>query len=106
MQQNVDKRRSAGAAGVVCSAFLCKIQKLSQVAHVFVKMANLVILSRGMNIFSDDFKYYSPGTGKLSRDGFLRLTKTLDVAFSSFRVEPTDFVVSCAASFAVKTAYQ
>ncbi|CAM9762180.1 unnamed protein product, partial [Hapterophycus canaliculatus] len=69
-----------------------QLRKRLEVAHVFVNLANLVLLSRGMNILSKDFKYYSPGTGKLDRDSFLRLTKTLDVAFSNFRVLPTDFV--------------
>lgn len=45
----------------------------SQVAHVFVNLANLVLLSRGKNILSEDFKYYSPGTGKLDRDRFVRV---------------------------------
>lgn len=43
----------------------------AQVAHVFVSLANLVLLSRGKNILSEDFKYYSPGTGKLDRDRFV-----------------------------------
>ncbi|CAM9703546.1 unnamed protein product [Pylaiella littoralis] len=69
-----------------------ELRKRLEVAHVFVNLANLVLLSRGKNILSEDFKYYSPGTGRLDRDSFLRLTKTLDVAFSNFRVRPTDFV--------------
>lgn len=40
---------------------------------MFVKMANLVLLSRGKNILSKDFKYYSPGTGRLDRDRFVEL---------------------------------
>lgn len=44
----------------------------TQVAHVFVNLANLVLLSRGKNILSEDFKYYSPGTGRLDRDRFVR----------------------------------
>lgn len=68
-----------------------------QVAHVFVNLANIVVLSRGANILAEDFKYYSPATGRLDRDAFLRLTKTLDVAFSKFRVYPRDFVVSSVA---------
>lgn len=64
-----------------------------QLAHVFVSLAKLVILSRGRDILSGDFKFYSPGTGRLDRDAFLRVTKTIDVAFSSFKVYPTDFTV-------------
>lgn len=63
-------------------------------AQVFVKMANLVILSRGMNVLAEDFKFYSPGTRKFDRERYLRLTKTIDVAFSTFNVRPTDFTVS------------
>ncbi|CAN0193805.1 unnamed protein product [Ectocarpus sp. 12 AP-2014] len=70
-----------------------ELRKRLEVAHVFVSLANLVLLSRGKNVLAEDFKYYSPGTGRLDRDSFLRLTKTLDVAFSTFRVTPTDFVV-------------
>lgn len=40
----------------------------AKVAHVFVSLANLVLLSRGKNILAEDFKYYSPGTGRLDRD--------------------------------------
>eukprot|EP00903_Cladosiphon_okamuranus_P018672 g17186.t1 len=70
-----------------------QLRKRLEVAHIFVSLANLVLLSRGKNILAEDFKYYSPGTGRLDRDRFLRLTKTLDVAFSTFRVFPTDFTV-------------
>eukprot|EP00904_Undaria_pinnatifida_P013928 jgi/Undpi1/9666/HiC_scaffold_27.g12122.m1 len=69
-----------------------ELRKRLEVAHVFVKMANLVILSRGMNILSEDFKFYSPGTGRLDRERYLKLIKTMDVAFSTFRVYPSDFV--------------
>lgn len=68
-----------------------ELRRKLQVAQVFVKMANLVILSRGMNVLAEDFRFYSPGTAKLDRDRYLRLTKTIDVAFSTFNVRPTDF---------------
>lgn len=45
-----------------------RLTQYSQVAHVFVNLANLVLLSRGKNILAEDFKYYSPGTGRLDRD--------------------------------------
>ncbi|CAN0075251.1 unnamed protein product [Sphacelaria rigidula] len=54
-------------------------------------MANLVILSRGRNVLAEDFKFYSPGIKRVDRDTWLRLVKTLDVAFSSFNVFATSF---------------
>lgn len=72
----------------------CSPSPSCQLAHVFINLANLVILSRGRNILSEDFKYYSPETGKLDRDSFLRLTKTIDVGFSTFKINPIDFTVS------------
>lgn len=58
-----------------------------------MSLANLVILSRGRDVLAPDFKFYSPSTGRLDRDGFLRLTKTIDVAFSTFSKLPSDFTV-------------
>ncbi|CAN0251079.1 unnamed protein product [Scytosiphon promiscuus] len=49
-----------------------QLRKRLEVAHVFVNLANLVLLSRGKNILSEDFKYYSPGTGRLDRDRFVQ----------------------------------
>lgn len=70
-----------------------------QVAQVFVKMANLVILSRGKDVLAEDFKFYSPGVKRIDRDAWLRVVKTLDVAFSSFTVFPTDFTVSISSCY-------
>ncbi len=59
-----------------CSSTRRKRATRLQVAHIFVNLANLVLLSRGKNILSEDFKYFSPGTGRLDRDRCVFLAST------------------------------
>ncbi|CAM9473821.1 unnamed protein product [Discosporangium mesarthrocarpum] len=64
-----------------------------KVGRIFTKMANIVLLSRGLDVISPQFEYYSPSTGMLDRASYMALIKTLDVAFSSFSASPVDFKV-------------
>ena len=63
-------------------------------ARSFTAMAPRAILSRGIDILTDDFVYYSTSTGTLNREEYLGLLSMLDLAFPDLRMTCKDFEVS------------
>lgn len=63
-------------------------------ARAMTSMAPRALLSRGIDILTEDFVYYSTSTGTLNREEYLGLLALLDPAFPDLRMQCKDFEVS------------
>mmetsp|Transcript_25601 Transcript_25601/g.33502 ORF Transcript_25601/g.33502 Transcript_25601/m.33502 type:complete len:354 (-) Transcript_25601:56-1117(-) len=88
----IDNVRKFGEAEMKNLPMNEKEQILQATKHI-AKMDNLVLLSRGPDILSDNFVYYSPSTGLLNKDQYLAYIKVIDDAFPAARLSPRSFKV-------------
>ena len=84
----------ASSNGASPSSILIDEDKALIRARSFTSMAPRVLLSRGIDIMTEDFVYYSTSTGTLNRAEYLGLLTMLELAFPDLRMECKDLEVS------------